>query len=707
MAMAMEEYQARYTAVHGPVLMGDGNPFTEEQRSVVLVSKRDRVEGNSRFQANSRHYLKVFVTSKVLPLGTSLSKLDLSWIRNIFPFDEDAVKAELGLADSERGLPPRLRMDEQKVLMQHHNNWLADLHHHGLYHQEDLIELDEDYWEQLSAIPEHAKEAIKKSLKDDTLRPSEVFGLPSQIIPLEDAQILFQANKDAPGYGTLDVKVSEGAHPDHPASGKPLRFSSLKEPRRGESESEELKHSRHEQAAAEMKEWWGYIRASQLNNLAIDSGNEGQVVKGVKYAVASMPGEEFGLRCKLTYGVEADFKKAFEGDAGVSNLCVWTYRNGFNTASGKWKQNVEDAIADGQKLIVYSRRNWKKRRNLRDLKVLPGANRSWPGLMIDQKKDQPIDEFGTAQEREIAWLKKQSWFEKSVDFRPIESLDILRSNLGGGVTYVGEWNLDDEIDGHGKKTWPSGDVYDGDFYMGLEHGQGRKLFADGAVYEGGWKNGLHDGEGRTMYENGDHYEGTWLKGHKSGSGTMRSTRENGDVYEGECFNGIEHGMGTLTCANGNVFSGSWKKGEMHGEGTYTYRNGDVVAGKFLGLKMKRTGEYSWMEQQFVPDKNALPAGQEAKPSTSELVRHVMLGEWNVEVESHVSGRVEFKDTGDWYEGGWERGKRTPMTKGRMRDTSVDRCVHTKGLPSLVCLLVHPRPISCPLPCLCLVLLLSK
>lgn len=691
MAMAMGESQAHYTAVRGPVLMGDGNPFTEEQRSVVLVSRRTLEKGDVRFSATSRHYLKVFITSKVLPQGTSLTQLDLPWIGNIFPFDEaefnSAVqkpqnhigfegKLQLEAVDSEKDLPQCMR-DAQEAQVQQHSNWLAELHRHGFYHREDLIQLDEDHWEQLSAIPEHAREVIKQSMKKDTLRPSDMFGLPSQIIPIEDAAVLFQGNKEAPGYGTLELQVSEGAHPDHPAKGRKLRFSSLLEPRRGDTDSEESKQNRHEQAAAEMRNWWRYIRASQLYNLQVDSGEEGNVVKGVKYAIASMPGEEFGLRCKLTYGVEADFRRAFEGDSAVSNLCVWTYKNGFLSASGKWKSNVEDAIADGQKLIVYSRRNWTKRRNQEDLIVSAQANLSWPGLSIEQKQGMPLDEYGTAQEREINWLKKQSWFDKRVELRPIESLDILRSDLGGGCTYVGEWNLDDEIDGHGKKTWPSGDVYTGDFYMALEHGQGKKEFANGDVYEGGWKNGCHDGEGRTTYENGDHYEGTWLKGLKSGSGTMRKTRENGDVYEGECFNGLEHGMGTLTCANGNVFSGSWKKGEMHGEGTHTYANGDVVRGKFLHLKIKHKGEYSWMQAKALLDTPAAtPTKQPPSsktPTKTEVVRHALVGEWNVETPAHVSGRVEF-EAGDWYEGGWERGKRTPMTKGKMRFTSTDRCV---------------------------------
>ena len=101
--------------------------------------------------------------------------------------------------------------------MQDHTNWLAELHRHGLHHREDLVQLREGYWDHLSAIPAHAKEAMKKSLKDDTLWPSEVFGLPSQIIPIEDAAVRFQANKEAPGYGTMVVQVSEAAHPDHSA----------------------------------------------------------------------------------------------------------------------------------------------------------------------------------------------------------------------------------------------------------------------------------------------------------------------------------------------------------------------------------------------------------------------------------------------------------------------------------------------------------
>ena len=44
--------------------------------------------------------------------------------------------------------------------------------------------------------------------------------------------------------------------------------------------------------------------------------------------------------------------------------------------------------------LVYSRRNWKKRRNQEDLIVSAQANLSWPGLSIEQKQGMPLDEYG-------------------------------------------------------------------------------------------------------------------------------------------------------------------------------------------------------------------------------------------------------------------------------------------------------------------------
>ena len=130
---------------------------------------------------------------------------------------------------------------------------------------------------------------------------------------------------------------------------------------------------------------------------------------------------------------------------------IKTRNFGFKMMSfaGIWKKNIARAVEDGQKLIVYSRRNWKNRVNHEDLSVSMQENRSWPGMPIDLKKGHPIDKYGHSQEREIAWLKKQPFFATLVEFREIESLDALRADIGGGLTYHGQWDLNDEIDGRG------------------------------------------------------------------------------------------------------------------------------------------------------------------------------------------------------------------------------------------------------------------
>ena len=116
--------------------------------------------------------------------------------------------------------------------------------------------------------------------------------------------------------------------------------------------------------------------------------------------------------------------------------------------------------------------------------------------------------------------------------------------------------------------------------------------------------------------------------------------------------------------NGNRFEGKWKQGEMYGEGGYTYANGDMIQGTFRHLSVKGMGEYSWLDHHF--------HANGTEDHDSEPVRHTITGKWSLESHDHVSGRVDYEDTGDWYVGGWDRGKRTPNTKGSIRATSADR-----------------------------------
>ena len=77
-----------------------------EHRSVVLVSKRDHHEGGDEDSAKPyslmpRQFLKVFVVSKVIPQNTSLSKINATWLRHLFPTPSN--KPVLGRTSSTRG----------------------------------------------------------------------------------------------------------------------------------------------------------------------------------------------------------------------------------------------------------------------------------------------------------------------------------------------------------------------------------------------------------------------------------------------------------------------------------------------------------------------------------------------------------------------------------------------------------------------------
>ena len=711
-ASSVGVHQARYAAVRGPMLMGDGEPGGEH-RSVVLVSKRDHHEGGDEDSAKPyslmpRQFLKVFVVSKVIPQNTSLSKINATWLRHLFPTPSNkpvlgrtsstrgSMGAVLGDWDTQEGIALPDQFHEEHF----HRDWLEEFRRHELHTREQLVRLADEQWDMMK-LPPAAKEVIRGSLEQDSLKPSEVYGLPQQMLRLEDARIGFQSVREAPHFGSLTVQLSEGLYPEHPAAGKLLRFSSLlleeaqnaataaaaklkelqaksaKSKNRFEFSDEDRAYAAAESAlesaeeqieeameagAAQMRQWKDYLLQAQAANLALDTGLMGTVRPGAKYAVVSLPGEEFELRSKLWYATEEDFQRTFgpnEGSglgerrsAAPSDCCVWTYKGGFNAVSGQWKANVQAAIADGQTLIVYSRRNWKNRVEPADLTVSASENESWPGIPIELKKGGAIAEYGTAQEREVAWLKKQDFWDE-VLLKPVEELDVLRAELGGGVTYRGQWSLDGEPEGQGTKCWADGDVYKGEWQHGLEHGRGRKSYVargNGDVYDGEWKHGLHDGEGTVTHFNGDSYQGGWLRGARVGKGSMRLTHENGDVYEGDSLNAKEHGKGALKCKNGNAFEGHWSKGQKSGEGTYTYANGDTLTGDFHGLRMVGEGDYTW--------KQAVKAGE---------TRAMLRGEWRLESADHVLGRVEDKQSGDWYDGGWVVGKRKPGA-GRMRKT---------------------------------------
>lgn len=108
--------------------------------------------------------------------------------------------------------------------------------------------------------------------------------------------------------------------------------------------------------------------------------------------------------------------------------------------------------------------------------------------------------------------------------------------------------------------------YEGPCLKGRAHGFGRVVPArpDQGSYEGEFRFGFNHGQGRKTYPNGDVYEGQWIDGLRSGSGTLvfgAGSPWYGDRYEGQWLDDLRHGEGRYTWVFGDVYQGRWEKNE--------------------------------------------------------------------------------------------------------------------------------------------------
>ncbi len=74
--------------------------------------------------------------------------------------------------------------------------------------------------------------------------------------------------------------------------------------------------------------------------------------------------------------------------------------------------------------------------------------------------------------------------------------------------------------------------------------------------------GARHGAGTFTYPSGQVYEGEWNDGNRNGRG--KQTFPNGEVYEGEFKDGRRNGQGTMTHANGRRESGAWRDDKFLG-----------------------------------------------------------------------------------------------------------------------------------------------
>jgi len=101
--------------------------------------------------------------------------------------------------------------------------------------------------------------------------------------------------------------------------------------------------------------------------------------------------------------------------------------------------------------------------------------------------------------------------------------------------YEGQRNAEGKPHGYGKVTFPTGDVYEGNWENGWRSGHGRSTFASGDIYEGNWENSKFSGHGKFAYASGAIYEGNWKNGKRNGQG--KHTSASGVVQDGEWKDG--------------------------------------------------------------------------------------------------------------------------------------------------------------------------
>lgn len=132
------------------------------------------------------------------------------------------------------------------------------------------------------------------------------------------------------------------------------------------------------------------------------------------------------------------------------------------------------------------------------------------------------------------------------------------------VGYDGDLNDGDLPHGSGTYTYPSGNVFDGQWRRGKIRGRGEKIYLSGCKCEGEWAlNRLH-GDGTCSWSDGCVYEGGWEKGKKHGKGKL--SLPNGSFFDGMWEDDKPNGFGECNDKDRYNYKGEWSNGKEHGKG---------------------------------------------------------------------------------------------------------------------------------------------
>ena len=99
-------------------------------------------------------------------------------------------------------------------------------------------------------------------------------------------------------------------------------------------------------------------------------------------------------------------------------------------------------------------------------------------------------------------------------------------------------------------TFKNGDIYSGEWQLGLQSGYGEFTNSIGEKYIGEFQDGLYSGIGTFINQAGDKYIGNWNNGKQNGQGTLEFT--NNWIVEGEFLNDKFHGNMSVTSPEGVI-----------------------------------------------------------------------------------------------------------------------------------------------------------
>lgn len=147
-----------------------------------------------------------------------------------------------------------------------------------------------------------------------------------------------------------------------------------------------------------------------------------------------------------------------------------------------------------------------------------------------------------------------------------------------GCIYEGEFNEEKQKHGQGKFTWMS---------QGEEDEEPKEI----AVYEGSYQDGKRCGEGKMTFPSGDVYHGEWKDNKFNGTGTYKYKKSD-DIYSGGFLDGQKDGKGVYEFSDASRLDGIWEKGNFS-QGQWLFKNAGSYTGTFANGQPSGPGTFAF------------------------------------------------------------------------------------------------------------------